>query len=310
MSSYGPRPPSYPVYASHGPDSNSQPSLSVDTKASFMDHSPRTPSPTQSEFNYLNGIKEKKSTKQKIQFFAIAAVLIITVILFSVYHTQIITAMKPVTDWLHDTKLGPLVPIAILIIISFPPLFGHELVAMLAGVAWDLPEACLIVAIGTLLGEVANFFVFKNACSVRGGKMEQKDISYGLLAHVVRQGGFLVVLVIRWSAFPPHFATALFSTVGLDFWIFLAAAVLSLPKSFVPVYVGYAMKPENTNNTTAEKVEKIVLVLTILITIASYKWIQRQMEAAKGDFIYLRRKARQAKAGSSGGPHFISMPNV
>ncbi|KAF7361363.1 hypothetical protein MSAN_01169000 [Mycena sanguinolenta] len=279
MSSHGPRPPSYPAYASHH---GSQSSLSVNTKASLLDDSPRTPSPTQSEFNYLNGIKEKKSTKQKIQFFAIAAVLITAVILFSVYHTQIITGLEPVTDWLHDTKLGPLVPIALLIILSFPPLFGHELVAMLAGVAWDFPEACLIVSIGTLLGEVANFFVFKHACSARGG--------------------FLVVLVIRWSAIPPHFATAVFSTVGIDFWIFLAAAVLSLPKSFVPVYVGYAMKPENA--------EKIVLVLTILITIASYKWIQRKMEVAKDEFIYLRRKARRAKAGSSGGPHFIGMPNV
>jgi hypothetical protein len=36
-----------------------------------------------------------------------------------------------------------------------------------------------------------------------------------------------------------------FSTVGVNFWLFLGAAVLSLPKAFVPVYVGYSMKPEN-----------------------------------------------------------------
>ncbi|KAF7328916.1 hypothetical protein MVEN_02521400 [Mycena venus] len=308
------QPPSYPAYAPYPPSNpfDSQSSLSIDTKATpLVDNSTRsgsrTPSPTQSEFNYLNGIKEKKSTKKKIQYLAIAAVLLAAVILFSVFHTQIIKALKPFTDWLHDTKLGPLIPIAILIVLSFPPLFGHEIIAMLAGVAWDFPEACVIVAAGTLLGEIANYFVFKYACSVRGAKMEAKDLSYGALANVVRRGGFLIVLVIRYSAIPPHFATAVFSTVGVPFTIFLGAAILSLPKSFVPVYVGYAMKPENADNTTADKIEKVVLVATILITIISYRWINGKIEAAKPDYIYLRRKARQAKVGQ---PRFISMPEV
>ncbi|KAJ6558114.1 hypothetical protein B0H19DRAFT_1070675 [Mycena capillaripes] len=307
---YAPNPPNYSV--------NSQSSLSVDTKASLVDdtrfNGSRTPSPTQSEFNYLNDIKEEKSTKQKIpmcsEYYAIIAVLLAAVILISVFHTQIIKALQPFTDWLHNTKLGPLVPIAILIVLSFPPLFGHEIIAMLAGVAWDFPEACVVVAVGTILGELANYFTFKYACSVRGAKQEAKDISYGMLAHVVRTGGFLIVLVIRYSAIPPHFATAVFSTVGVSFWVFLGAAVLSLPKTFVPVYVGYALKPENANNTTSERIEKIVLVATILITIISYGWIKRQMSAAKADYIYLRRKARQAKTASSNGPHFISMPDV
>ncbi|KAJ7334853.1 hypothetical protein DFH08DRAFT_1083387 [Mycena albidolilacea] len=306
-------PPSYPAYPPHSEHFNSQSSLTINTKTPFVDDSAdgtRTPSPTQAEYNYLNDIKEEKTTKQKIQYYAIVAVLLAAAILISVFHTKIINALKPFTDWLHDTKLGPLVVIAILTILSFPPLFGHEIIAMLAGVAWSFPEACVVVAIGTLAGEIANFVVFKYACSVRGSKMEAKDLSYGMLAHVTRTGGFLIILVIRYSAIPPHFATAVFSTVGVNFWLFLGAAVLSLPKAFVPVYVGYAMKPENADDTHAEKIEKIVLIATILVTLISYAWIKRQMKAAKEDFIYLRRKARQGKAGSSNGPQFVSMPAV
>ncbi|KAJ7629498.1 hypothetical protein DFH06DRAFT_1225894 [Mycena polygramma] len=267
---------------------------------------PRTPSPTQSEYNYLNDIKEEKSLKQKIQYYAIIAVLLAAVILFSVFHTQIVTAMKPFTDWLRNTPAGPLIPIVILIALSFPPLFGHEIVAMLVGVAFGFPEACAIVAGSTILGEVANFFTFKYACSVRGKKMEAKDISYGLLAHIIRNGGFLIVLVIRYSAIPPHFATSIFSTVGISFSIFLGAALLSLPKAFVPVYVGYALKPENAGNTQSERIDKIVLVAGVLITIVAFGWIKRQMKAAR-EYIYLRRKARQAKVD---GPHFIGGPNI
>ncbi|KAJ7764829.1 hypothetical protein B0H16DRAFT_1525861 [Mycena metata] len=271
----------------------------------------RTPSPTQSEFNLLNGIKEERSTKQKIKYYGVVIVLLVAVILFSVFQTKIIHALKPFTDWLAGHKLGPLIPIAILIVISFPPLFGQEIVAILAGVAWDFPLACLVVAAGTLLGETANYFTFKYACSVRGAKMEAKDLRYGLLAHIVREGGFLVVLVIRYSAIPSHFATTIFSTVGINFWVFLGAAVLSLPEAFVPVYVGYALKPENADNTTASKVDKAVLALSIIVTIVSYKWIANKMEQAKPDFVYSRRKARQRKiGGSSVDPHSIDMPNI
>jgi uncharacterized membrane protein YdjX (TVP38/TMEM64 family) len=149
---------------------------------------------------------------------------------------------------------------------------------MLAGVTWTLPKAIAIVCgeparclspqyslidvvgpVGVLLGEIANFFAFKYFCSARGAKMEKSKLSYALLAHVVCQGGFLVVVIIRYSAIPAHcaflfyftciplstraaVATVIFSTVGISFPVFIAAAILSLPKAAVPVYIGYAMK--------------------------------------------------------------------
>ncbi|KAK7028303.1 hypothetical protein R3P38DRAFT_2935277 [Favolaschia claudopus] len=318
-------PPSYPAYAAYPPtnhpthnSNDSQSSLSINTKTPFIgdssfDLSTRTPSPTRSEFNYLNDIKEKKTVGERIRFYAILAVLLTAVILFSVFHTQIINGLKPVTDWLHDHSWGPVIPILILIILSFPPLFGHELVVMLTGITWSFPEACAIVAIGTLLGEIANYFVFKYACTARVEKMEKTNIAFGMLAHLVRTKGFWLVLVIRYSAIPPHFATTVFATVGIKFGVFIAAAVLSLPKAFVPVYVGYAMKPENKDNKTADKVEKIVLVITIAITVASFIWINRQIAAAKEEYIHRRRKGRQhagKNAPSSSAPQFVSMPEV
>ena len=70
--------------------------------------------------------------------------------------------------------LGWLIPIAILFIISFPPvrdpnhdhllcthssmqLFGHEIVAILVGVIWGLGVGFAIVAAGTFLGEIGNY---------------------------------------------------------------------------------------------------------------------------------------------------------
>ncbi|KAJ6491561.1 hypothetical protein DFH09DRAFT_1377197 [Mycena vulgaris] len=305
----------YPVYAAYPPkghfSSESESTLDFSSRGPLIDDPRkimRTPSPTPSEYNLLNGIKEKKTTKQKIQYYGIIAVLLTAAILISVFSNKIVTGLRPFTDWLHDHKFGPLIPIAIFIVISFPPLFGHEIIAMLVGVAWDFPLACVIVIVGTLLGEIANYFTFKYACSVRGAKMEAKDLSYGLLAHVVRHGGFLIILVIRYSAIPPHLATTVFATVGVSFWLFISAAVLSLPKQLVPVYIGYAMKPENANNTLSGKIEKIVLGISIVVTILAYVWINRQMKAAKPAFIYSRRKARQGKTVNQAS--VISLPDI
>lgn len=48
---------------------------------------------------------------------------------------------------------GWLIPIVILIIISFPPLFGHEIIGLLCGVVYGLWIGFVIVAAGTFLGE-------------------------------------------------------------------------------------------------------------------------------------------------------------
>ncbi|KAF7354302.1 hypothetical protein MVEN_01118500 [Mycena venus] len=179
-----------------------------------------------------------------------------------------------------------------MIILSFPP----YILSVLCGVAFQFATGCFVDALGTILGEVANYFVFKYACGARGRKLEENNIEYGALAHVVRQGGFWIVLIMRYSAIPGHLLTPIFSTVGVPFLVFLGAAILSVPKSFVSVYVGWAAKPENDANTTAEIVSKVVLGVKLCITIGALWWINRRVKQAKEEYIYSRRKARQAKA--------------
>jgi hypothetical protein len=53
----------------------------------------------------------------------------------------------------RDLPAGWLIPIAILFIISFPPLFGHEIIALLCGVVYGLWIGFAIVAAGTFTGE-------------------------------------------------------------------------------------------------------------------------------------------------------------
>lgn len=48
-----------------------------------------------------------------------------------------------------------------MIVMSFPPLFGHEIVAVLVGLVWGAGVGFGIVAAGTLFGEIIAFlYVF------------------------------------------------------------------------------------------------------------------------------------------------------
>jgi len=131
-----------------------------------------------------------------------------------------------------------LIPIGVLFVISFPPLFGHEIVAVLVGLVWGLWVGFAIVVAGTLLGEIGNYYAFKYCCSARGEKMEKQRLSYACLARAVREGGFKIALIARLSAIPGHFTTAVFATCGMGIFTFTLAALLSMPKQFITVYLG------------------------------------------------------------------------
>ncbi|KAJ7617118.1 hypothetical protein FB45DRAFT_1104266 [Roridomyces roridus] len=289
--------PAYPEYpANSWSKLDSQSTLNVVAEQDRLRSISKTPEPTQEEYNFLHGIKEKSTTKQKLQTYAILIIVIVPSILISVYQHKIVDGLKPFTDWLNSHPVAAVIPIALLALLSFPPLFGSELILILVGVAYSLPVGFAIAAAGTLLGELATYFVFKTFYSRRNDEWEAKSVEYGLLAHVTRNGGFWLVLVIRYSTIPPHYSTVVFSVVGVPFGVFLIAAVLSLPRHLVTVYIGYSFQSSTQLSRILGNVFPFVLVF---IAFAAYWWVNKLQNAQKEEYIYFRRKARQAKAGGS-----------
>ncbi|KAH9925871.1 snare associated Golgi protein-domain-containing protein [Epithele typhae] len=269
----------------------------------------RTPSPTPSEADALTD-KQRKSKglrqylnaewlKEPRNLFTavVTLVLIGAVIAFVALQSTIINAMKPATNWLLNTPGAWTVPIGIMIILSFPPLFGHELVALFTGVVWGPWVGFGIVAAGTILGELCTYFAFKYCCSKRAQKQEEKNLKYALTAEVIREGGLLIAIIVRYSALPGHMATAMFATCGMSVWTFFLATFISLPKQFAAVYLGYSenVSKDDANSKHTKVVKIVVITATVLVTIFAMRFINARIEAIKVGFIYRRRKARQAK---------------
>ncbi|KAF8829897.1 hypothetical protein HHX47_DHR2000067 [Lentinula edodes] len=156
--------------------------------------------------------------------------------------------------------------------------------------------------------EAKSHGAFKYCCRARGEKMEKTNISYACLAKVVRDGGFKIALIARLSAIPGHFTTAVFSTCGMNVFVFSIAAILSLPKQFITVYLGVILGEAAGQESTKQKlISDGVVAITVIVTIAACWYLLRKMNQVKPDIIYARRKARQAKLNSGS---MYSTPNL
>ncbi|EIW67590.1 hypothetical protein TREMEDRAFT_74454 [Tremella mesenterica DSM 1558] len=226
-------------------------------------------------------------------YYLILALISVLVILMSVFHDQIVGWLTPVANWMKNLPAGWTIPIAVLFVISFPPLFGHEIVAILVGVVWGLWVGFGIVSAGTFLGEIGNFYAFKYCLRSMAEKHERTNFNYACLAHVVREGGFMIIFMARLSAIPGHFTTAVFSTVGVNIWLFVIATILTLPKQLTVVYLGVIFK--QGEKTTKDKIiSDSVLAIGFLITILAAWYIWREMSKAR---VIVWRRQRMALAG-------------
>ncbi|KAF5375564.1 hypothetical protein D9615_009175 [Tricholomella constricta] len=310
-------PYSYPPTASqYGTNSTVTPPYNPkDAEARF---NARTPSPTPSEERQLKtGVFDWKTLgnwrfwirRDWLWYYVGLVIILVITALVSIYHKQIVEWLTPVTRWLHDLPFGWLVPIGVLFVISFPPLFGHEIVAILCGLVWGLWIGFGIVSAGTFLGEVGNFYAFKYCCRARGEKLERTKITYACLAKVVRDGGFKIALIARLSAIPGHFTTAVFSTCGMGIIVFSIAAILSMPKQFITVYLGVILEQSSTGvkDQKSAIITDVVLAITFIITVVAMWYIFRQMNKVKEEIIYQRRKARQAKIARTSVPTYSNV---
>lgn len=126
-----------------------------------------------------------------------------------------------VTYVVYSRPWGFVIPLAIYVVISFPPLIGQEIVATFCGMIWGLGEGFGIVAAGTVIGEILLFtyvsvfdmphrrshHVYRGVKYFFSAKLQTKEkssVSYACYARVIREGGWIMCAVFRLSVFPPH----------------------------------------------------------------------------------------------------------
>ncbi|KAF3924517.1 hypothetical protein ABW21_db0202419 [Orbilia brochopaga] len=259
--------------------------------------------PTYEPFNWKKFFRHKKY----IPWWIILIILIVIPVLITVYHSQIVDWLHPVSQKIRNLPFGWVIPIIILFIISFPPLFGHEIIAVLCGIVYGLWIGFGIVAAGTFLGEVGTYYAFRGVLRHRAEKEELRNLNYACLATVTREGGIWFVFIARLSAIPSHLTTAVFSTCGISVWVFLIATFLSLPKQAIIVYVGVIVNDPKSGKTPSN----VVLGVTFLLTVFAAFYVYWKMRQARPRLLAEAEALRNATPGHSGadGETAIEMAN-
>jgi len=125
----------------------------------------------------------------------------------------------------------------------------------------------------------------------RAAKLERTNLNYGALARLTRDGGFWIVLIIRLSAVPSHFSTAVFATCNVKFWHFLVATFLSLPKQIFLVYLGVLLVQKKESNVGKNIIFGAVFVVTVILGV----WIWMRMRKVKAVLLEEQAQRREAK---------------
>ncbi|CAI6331079.1 unnamed protein product [Periconia digitata] len=237
-------------------------------------------------------------TPKYIPIHIITIALIVFTIFITVKHHEVVEILRPFSEKLHDLPAGWLIPIVILFIISFPPLFGHEIVGVLCGVVWGLWIGFAILSAGTFLGEIGTWYAFKHTLRRRATHLERTNLNYGALARLTRDSGFSLVLLIRLSAVPTHFSTAVFSTCNVKFWHFFVATFLSLPKQIFLVYVGVLLVQQKDSNV----VQNVVFAAVFVVSVAMGGWVWWKMRGVKAVLLeeQSERRAKRLRAEMEG----------
>lgn len=108
--------------------------------------------------------------RQYWKWYAILLVVVVISAVIGIKHDVIVHKIHPYARHLRHMPAGWLIPIALLVIVSFPPLVGHEIIGILIGLVWGLWRGFGILCAGTFLGELATWYAFKGCCSGRAEK--------------------------------------------------------------------------------------------------------------------------------------------
>lgn len=115
-------------------------------------------------------------------WYVLLGVIVLGVALVAVFHQdvsgnagnpclrQIVRTLLPLARRLRAIKAGWLIPLALIVLLSFPPLFGNgayhaagrslrrsDIVLILCGVVWGVKGGFAIGAAGTIIGELGAF---------------------------------------------------------------------------------------------------------------------------------------------------------
>lgn len=222
------------------------------------------------------GLPPSKRVLYTVIFVLWHAILLVV----AIFSNKLQSNLQPLASRMERLTGAWIVLSLLIAVVSIPPLFGHELLAVIAGYVYGIRSGFAILTISSILGETLVYFAFrfwlKHALDAFRSRHRQ---NYAIFVSVIEEGGLLMLCFVRMSVIPPHFSTPLFSSLDSITWYsWLLANILASPVKFFPsVFVGALLRDKHNNSLIGD----LFFILSTVTTLGVLFHIYRKFMSKK-----------------------------
>lgn len=226
-------------------------------------------------------------TRKKILYVSLFVIYNGLCLVFVILDNQLQNYLEPLAARMNSIP-GAWLLLGILIAIAcIPPLFGHAILALVAGYVYGSLYGFLLLTISSLIGEYFVYAVFPYLFLAALERLREKHAkNYGVFVAVVEDGGVVMIWFIMMSVIPTHISTPFFGGLRTITWYkLLFANILASPvKFFPPVYVGTLLRSKSNNGALGN----VVFTLCVLVTLIVMWQIRKSYKVKKAEYREMR----------------------
>ncbi|AMD21047.1 HEL234Wp [Eremothecium sinecaudum] len=203
------------------------------------------------------------------------------------FHHKILQHIIKFSNELYALWYMPLVFFLLIFVVSFPPMVGFSLLCTSVGLVYGVSlQGWVIISLGTVLGSIASFVVFKTVLHSYAERLVRLNDKFDALASILRDNNsYWIIALIKLCPVPYSLTNgAMAGIYGISVRNFSIAQVLTTPKSVMYLFIGSRIKnigESESSFTVFFDIISIFMAVSILVGTASllyYKTSRRYQE--------------------------------
>ncbi|SCV06197.1 LANO_0H24234g1_1 [Lachancea nothofagi CBS 11611] len=219
---------------------------------------------------------QKLSTLKKILVILAVLLQLTLTIVILIFHNQILKAMITASNELRARWYTPLIFMALVFAVSFPPLIGFSMLSIMVGIIYGISFlGWFILFTGSVGGSISAFVLFKTLLRSQAERLVHANAKFEALTSTLQDDdSYWMLSLIRLCPFPYSFTNgAIAGIYGVSLRNFSLASALTSPKLLMYLFIGSRLKSMGETSSTSSRLFDIGSIIVTGLILALTTWI-------------------------------------
>lgn len=197
-------------------------------------------------------------------------------LLMLIFHKKVLAKLLEMSQDLRANKSTNFILIALIFFVGFPPMIGYSFLSTATGLIYGVSfHGFIVLAIGSIAGSVASFYVFKNLLHTRAEQLVHMNKRFEALASILQEdNSYWMLGLLRLCPFPYSLTNgAIAGIYGISVKNFTIANIITTPKLLIYLFIGSRVRSLAENSSTGSKIFDIVSILVTLLIFTITAWL-------------------------------------